>query len=185
MTKSFLSSAKLLSYCFATLLFAVTNYSALAQATITVPQAYAYLQTIRQQASAIVGDAEQPSIDSLQKAEKILQSALTYANRPEVVALTKEDASLSNERNNVLLNLAVIQVKSGQKAAATQSLLSILAGKHASLFADYINQQAVFEPMRQDTVLRGKLDKMITLKKVFNSAALKTPYRPNISEDEK
>ncbi|MES2730568.1 MAG: S41 family peptidase [Bacteroidota bacterium] len=188
MNQSLLIRAYLKPYCLAILILGVswaTSQAAWAQDSFTAGQAYEHLQTLRRQADDVLGSAAQPPADSLQKAGSILQTALAYYHRADVQALAKDDKFLLGKKGDILYDLALIQAKSGQKAAATQSLLTILSGKRSSLYAKYIKQEPLFAPMRQESVLAARFAVIDAFNNVFYSNALRTPYQPNISEDEK
>lgn len=156
-----------------------------AQAPLTAQQAYDYLKNEHHRADAVLGDTTKPPIDSLKKAEQILQAALTFYHRPDVQALAKTNTRLFARKDNISFDLAIIQAKLGQTEEAVQSLLYVLNGKNAPFYAKYIEQEAALEQVRQSTTIRSLLAKAQATNRLFNSDALKTPYKPNISEDEK
>ena len=159
--------------------------TAAAQTALSGTQAYEYLQSERHRADKIVGEAAAPPMDSLKKADQILVEALRYYDRPDVQALAKTNASLAARKGDILFDRSVIQLKLGQPDAAAQSLLYDLTGKGAPFYAQYIEQESVFAPIRQHPLIAPLLAKAKAGNLVFNSDALKTPYQPNISEDEK
>ena len=84
--------------------------TAFAQAAATADDAYQYLQTQRARARTVVGRAEQPPTDSLQKAVSILQQALVYYRQPAVTTLAKTSQSLYFRQSDILFDLAVLQI---------------------------------------------------------------------------
>lgn len=168
------------------LLFAITYYrTATAQPALSSTQAHEYLQGERHRADKVIGEAAAPPMDSLKKVDRILVEALRYYDRPDVQALAKTNASLAAHKGNILLNRAIIQLKMGQPDTAAQSLLYDLTGKLAQLYAKYIEEESVFAPIRQHPLVAPLLAKARASNRVFNSTAIKTPYQPNISDDEK
>ena len=156
-----------------------------AQSTLTSNQAYEYLQGERARAQTVQGGADKPPIDSLKKAEHILQDALTYYYRPDVQELAKGNESLFYRKGDISLDLALIQAKLGNNETAVQTLIYPLTGKFASAYAKYINDIPEFAAARKNPALVPLLAKAQAADRLFNSSALKTPYKPNISEDEK
>ncbi|GAB3752492.1 hypothetical protein GCM10028817_17080 [Spirosoma pomorum] len=146
---------------------------------------YTFLQNERQRADKIVGDAPQPPLDSLKKAEQILLDALTYYHRPEVQELAKNNSSLFARKGDISYDLAVIQAKMNQPDKAAQTLTYPLSGKLASAYAGFINDEPAFASVRHRPAVAGLLSKALAGDRLFNSSALKTPYQVNISEDEK
>ncbi len=159
--------------------------TAIAQTALTGTQAYEYLQDERHRADKVVGESATPPVDSLKKADQILAAALQYYDRADVQALAKTNVPLLARKGDILYDRAIIQLKLGQNEAAVQSLLYDLQDKSAPFYAPYINDEAVFEPIRKHPLIAPVLAKVQAGKRLFNSDALKTPYQPNISEDEK
>ncbi|GAB4010073.1 hypothetical protein GCM10028808_20150 [Spirosoma migulaei] len=161
------------------------NSIAYAQSMLTSAQAYEYLQNERARARTVQKGTDKPPVDSLKKAERILQDALIYYHRPDVQELAKGDQSLFYRKSDISFDLARIQAKLGNNEAAAQTLLYPLTGKFAPAYAGYINELPEFTAVRQNPALVPLLAKAQAAERLFNSKALKTPYKPNISEDEK
>ena len=163
------------------------TFSAMSQAqdSLTAQQAYEYLQNERHRARLLAGEAESPPADSLQKAMRILDEALIYYHRPEILELAKNDESLFYRKTDILLDLSVLQLKAGQPATAAENLRQILPGKHEKVIATIINQNSLFAPVWKDSVMAPTLSKYRALHRVFGLEALNTPYAPNMSEAEK
>ncbi len=114
-----------------------------------------------------------------------MTDALSYYDRPDVQALAKENKYLLHRKGDILFDKSVIQLKMGQIDAAAQSLMYNLERESASFYAKFINEEAVFEPVRKHPKVAPVLEQLLAETRVFNSDALKTPYQVNISEDEK
>ncbi|GAB4051104.1 S41 family peptidase [Spirosoma litoris] len=175
-----------MNYAVRVLLTIIVSMSAsYAQSTLTSTQAYEYLQNERGRARMVQKGFDKPPIDSLKKAEQILLDALVYYHRPDVQELAKKDESLFYWKSNVSINLALIQVKLGNNVAAAQTLIYPLTGKAASAYATVINDTPEFAAVRKNPTLIPLLAKAQAADRIFNSTALKTPYKSDISEDEK
>ncbi|MGI4875622.1 MAG: S41 family peptidase [Janthinobacterium lividum] len=159
--------------------------AAKAQAPLTADAAYEYLQNERARMRATVGEADHPPLDSLQKGIGILQKALVYYQRPEVLALAKTSKSLHFRRSDILFDLAQLQSMAGQPAAAVASLRLLLAPEFEGHYATKIVAEPTLAAARQDPTLKPQLDRAQALDNVFNSKALATPYQPNLSVAEK
>lgn len=146
---------------------------------------YEYLQNERQRADKIVGEADKPPLDSLKKADQILEAALVYYARPEVQALAKNNKYLLARKGDILLDKAVFQLKMGQTDAAAQSLRPNLEGKDAAIYASYVTGAPAFTPLLNHPQIAPLMTKLLADTWVFGSKAMKTPYQVNISDDEK
>ncbi|QIP12937.1 hypothetical protein G8759_10035 [Spirosoma aureum] len=158
---------------------------ATAQSGLTATQAYDYLQGERARARVPQNGMDKPPVDSLKKAEQILLDALTYYHRPDVQDLAKGSSSLFYRKSDISFDLARIQAKLGNNEAAAKTLIYPLTGKFASAYAGYITEMNEFEEVRKDPSIKSMLAKGQAAARLFNSTALKTPYKANISEDEK
>ncbi|WP_461125936.1 S41 family peptidase [Spirosoma aerophilum] len=156
-----------------------------AQAALTSMEAYNYLQGERQKADKIVGEGAKPSPDSLAKAEKVLLDALVYYHRPDIVELAKTNKYLFARKGDISFDLGLIQARMGKTAEAAKSLSYPLAGNSAPLYAKYILDEPAFAAVRSTPEVARLLTKAKVADQIFNSSALKTPYQPNIGEDEK
>ncbi|QMW03104.1 S41 family peptidase [Spirosoma foliorum] len=175
-----------MNYVVRVLLAIIVGISAsYAQSTLTSTQAYEYLQNERGRARMAQKGADKPPIDSLKKAEQILLDALAYYHRPDVQELAKKDESLFYRKSDISFDLARIQAKLGNNETAAQTLLYPLTGKFAPAYAGYMKELAEFTTVRQNPILVPLIAKAQAAERLFNSTALKTPYKPNISEDEK
>ncbi len=172
-------------FCFLLVLSLGVYRPARAQTALTAMQAYEYLQGERRRADHVLGDAVKPPVDSLQKAEQILLEALTYYHQPNVQALAKDNIYLFARKGDISYDLAVIQAKLGKNDRAAQTLQYVLTEKNAPFYEKYIQDEAAFAPIRQNPTIRPLLNKARAANQLFNSDALKTPYQPNISDDEK
>lgn len=167
------------------LMFTVGHNPVQAQTALTSMEAYNYLQGERHRADKIVGESAKPSPDSLAKAEKVLLEALAYYHRPDIVELAKTNKYLFARKGDISFDLALIQAKLGKTAEAAKSLSYPLLGNSAPAYAKYIADEPAFAAVRSNPDVVRLLTKAKVEGQLFNSTALKTAYRPNISEDEK
>ena len=156
-----------------------------AQSSATADDAYQYLQEQRARARTVVGRAEQPAPDSLQKAVRILQQALGYYHQPAITSLAKTSQSLYYRQSDILFDLAVLQSRLGQQEAAVASLQPLLTPEFKEVYAPWILQHPTLATARDNPLLKPTLDKAAALLKVFDSKALATSYRPNLTDAEK
>lgn len=167
------------------LLLFISSFSVWAQETLTPQQAYKYLQGERNRARIIARQAEQPPADSLQKAIDILQEALQYYHRPEVQALATGYDPLYFRESDIIFDLSMVQLMAGQREEAAKSLSKILSGSSGHFYARFVQEDSIFIPIRNDSLVVSAVEKSEAMQRLFNSEALKTPYAPNISEAEK
>lgn len=164
------------------LLYAGSSYG---QSALTGSKAYDYLQAQRELARAPQRGTEQPPLDSLKKAEKILQDALVYYHQPEVMELAKKNDPLFYRKSDISFDLALVEVKMGKTESAVKLLDYPLKGKFGNAYAGFIKDSPLFSEVKKDPVIAALLMKIEVAGKTFESGALKTPYKPDISEDEK
>jgi C-terminal processing protease CtpA/Prc len=173
------------SFRVACVLLYLLSFSLKAQSSLSASQAYEYLQGERKRADAVIGTGTNPPTDSLHKAEQILKDALTYYAKPDVQALAKNDRPLFFRKYDILFDLSAIQCQLNQLDQAAQSLQEPLKSEFASAYAGYIEKEAVFTPVRQHALIKPLLKQLNAATLVFNSKALATPYKPNLSQAEK
>jgi C-terminal processing protease CtpA/Prc len=160
--------------------------AAQAQVPLTADAAYDYLQNQRARVRAVVGKAENPPTDSLQKGVRLLQAALGYYQRPDVVELAKTSESLFYRKSDILFDLAVLQGRLRQPVAAAASLQQLLVSpEEQEVYTPWILKQPALAVARQDPSIKPIVDKVLTLSNVFDSPALATPYQPNLPMAEK
>ena len=167
------------------LLVLLSTTLAQAQKALTADSASAYLQRQRARVRTLVGKADQPPADSLQEGVRVLQAALAYYYRPEVVALAKDSKSLYARKNDIRYDLAVLQGRLGQPAAAAATLQLLLTAEQQGIYAPYIQKEPALVAARQEPALQPLLARAQATYNVFNSQALATPYQPNLSPEEK
>ena len=174
-----------MKYLLLALLFLLSVELAQAQAVLRASDAYEYLQGQRARVRAVVGTSEHPAADSLQKGIRILQEAMAYYQRPEIVVLAKTSKSLYYRKSDMLFDMAILQGQLGQPEAAAASLQQLMTPEVAEVYASYILSEPALAAARQSPPLKAALEKAMALQQVFDSKALATPYQPNLSPAEK
>jgi carboxyl-terminal processing protease len=170
---------------FLAFLLLLSSETVFAQVAATADEAYQYLQAQRARARAVVGRAEKPPTDSLQKAVHILQQALAYYQQPAVTGLAKNSQPLYFRQSDLLFDLAVLQSRLGQPERAVATLRSLLTPEFAEVYAPWMLTHPALAALRQHPLLKPMLDQTATLQNVFDSPALTTGYRPNLTDAEK
>jgi carboxyl-terminal processing protease len=155
------------------------------QSALTSDKAYHYLQNQRQLAGTLQNVTGQSALDSLTKAEKILLDALTYYHRADVLELAKKDDALFYRKSDITFDLAVVEIKMGKKESAVRLLEYPLKSKFGNAYADFIKTDTLFTEVKNDPAIVSLLEKIAVHGKIFESGALKTTYKTDISEDEK
>ncbi|WP_255076119.1 S41 family peptidase [Lacihabitans sp. CCS-44] len=148
-------------------------------------KAYEYLQGERAKADKVLGDWAKPPLDSLKKAEKILQDALTYYHSQDVKALAKTDKYLFGRESDINFDMAVIKIKKGEQNGAIALLKKNLSGSSGSAYAKWMKNDTIFESVVNAPELLPFFKKIEASNRVFNGTALNTPYKYNISDAEK
>lgn len=181
-----LSSKFRFNYLFSAIFVLVFSEPTVAQnEALTANQAYEYLQDQRAAARPFYNNIAKPSIDSLKKAEQILLNALDYYDRPDVQKLAEKDQSLFYRKGDISFDLAYVLAKMGKGGSAARILDYPLNGKYGASYAGMIVGEPAFREVRKDSAVSVMIGKLLALKRIFNSEALKTPYQVNISDDEK
>jgi carboxyl-terminal processing protease len=174
-----------MKYAYTLLLFFSQLHLISAQNQLTSTQAYDYLQGQRHLADKIVGDRPNPAPDSLRRAETVLLNALDYYHRADIQELAKTNNYLLARKGDISYDLALIQAKMGKAEASAKNLRVPLSGKSGPYYLKHIIDEPAFAAVLADPTIVPLLSKAKSAGQLFNSTALKTPYQPNISEDEK
>ena len=166
------------------LLLSVIYFTSLAQAQkLTASSAYEYLQNERQKSDLVLGDSDKPPIDSLKKAEKILDEALKYYHRDDVVELAKNDKYLFGRESDILFDLAMIKLKQSENDRAVAILKNLFVKN--GVYYDWIKDKPYFEGVKNSTILLPVIDKIQANNRILNGTSLDTKFQYNISAAEK
>ena len=166
------------------LLLSVIYFTSLAQAQkLTASSAYEYLQNERQKSDLVLGDSDKPPIDSLKKAEKILDEALKYYHRDDVVELAKNDKYLFDRESDILFDLAMIKLKQSENDRAVAILKNLFVKN--GVYYDWIKDKPYFEGVKNSTILLPVIDKIQANNRILNGTSLDTKFQYNISAAEK
>lgn len=148
-------------------------------------KAYEYLQGERHKADFVLGNSLKPSMDSLKKAEKILQDALAYYHTDVIQELAKTDKYLLGRETDINFDLSIIKIKKGEFDSAVTLLRKNLTSKDASVYSSWMKSDTIFEKVSKSPELSPLIKKIDADKRIFNGTTIKTPYQSNISEAEK
>ena len=166
------------------LLLSVIYFTSLAQAQkLTASSAYEYLQNERQKSDLVLGDSDKPPIDSLKKAEKILDEALKYYHRDDVVELAKNDKYLFGRESDILFDLAMIKLKQSENDRAVAILKNLFVKN--GVYYEWIKDKPYFEGVKNSTILLPVIDKIQANNRILNGTSLDTKFQYNISAAEK
>ena len=166
------------------LLSSVVYFTSLAQTQkLTSSSAYEYLQNERQKSDLVLGDSDKPPLDSLKKAEKILDEALKYYHREDVVELAKNDKYLFARESDILFDLAIIKLKQSENDRAVAILKNLFVKN--GFYYEVIKNEPYFESVKNSTILLPVIDKIQANSRILNGKSLDTKFQDNISAAEK
>lgn len=148
-------------------------------------EAYEYLQNQRQVAGRLYENIKNPPIDSLTKAEKILEDALTYYFNPKIVELAKTNKPLFARETDINFDLAFVKVYLNKIIEAEKLFEKNFKTEFGSTYYDWLLQNPVFDKLKNSNYLKQYFRQFDAERKIFNGQSLNTPYKFNISESEK
>lgn len=131
---------------------------------------------------------ENASEQELNLAIRMLREILVYLDKPEIRLLAEAYQPLKSQRADVRYELAKVLMRDGRKDE-TLSMLGQLADEAmSSIYAEWLEgekDQIWFAELREEPEFKNTLIRLRILDNFGKKSALKTPYQPNISEDEK
>ena len=141
-------------------------------------QAYDFIQGRRAEAENLWKAKNPAGIDLLLK-------TLPYLDQPLVQDLSAGNPYLAARRLNIYMDLAQAYVLQGNTAEALAYLRKVAANASSGGLADYYDHLTAFDGLRDDPEFRKIMDDLRNFDSFWEPAALKTPYKPNLSDAEK
>jgi carboxyl-terminal processing protease len=181
-TKSFLFRLFLLTAALipATGVFAQRDLSA-------AETAFDYIQMKRSVARRF-WSKENASPQELNSAIGLLREILVYLDKPEMRALQETYQSLKSQRADARYELAKALMSAGRKSEMLETLDQLADEAMSSVYADWLESDADkkwFAEAREDARFKNAVARLRLLDNFGKNSALRTPFQPNISEDEK
>jgi carboxyl-terminal processing protease len=144
----------------------------------TAMQAYDFVQGRRAEAEKLWNAKDPAGIDLLLK-------TLPYLDQPLVKDLSAGNPYLATRRLNIYMDLAQAYVLQGKTTESLAYLRKVAANASPGGLADYYDKLKAFDALRDNPEFRGIMDDLRKFNSFWEPAALKTPYRQNVSDAEK
>jgi carboxyl-terminal processing protease len=181
-TKSYLPGLSLLIAAFisATGVFAQRDLSA-------SETAFDYVQMKRAVARQF-WSKENAAPQELNYSINMLREILVYLDKPEIRSLQETYQNLKSQRADVRYELAKALMRANRKSEMLEILEQLADEAMSSVYADWLESDADkkwFAGAREETKFKNALARLRLLDDFGKNSALKTPFQPNIGEDEK
>ena len=146
--------------------------------------AYDYVQGLRHEAEKLWAK-NGASKEEIERGIETLKKALVYLDDSLVAELARGDLYLRGRRADVLVDLAKANALLGRKAEAIDFLRQRFAENSRGSIVTEMRERRVFENIRQEPAFKELLAKFDATARLRDNIALQTPYRENLTEDEK
>jgi carboxyl-terminal processing protease len=174
---------KLLS--FLTIFFSIISLSVAAQQVSVPMQYYDKVQHTRDKASDLWGKKD-PSAAEIAKGIQMLKNAVKLLDSIPVQELAEGNIYLDGRRHDVYMDLVSAYAVANQKDLAFEYLDKMYnQGTYSSGVLPYLAKDSSFMNLRNDQRYTTFMDKLKRAGDLYGNVALKTPYKSNLSEDEK
>lgn len=141
-------------------------------------EAYDFLQARRSEARKLFSQKDAAGID-------LLIQTLPYLDQPLVRDLALGNLYLAARRLNIYTDLAEAYAIQGQTDKSLEYLRKALAEAPVPAIADYCEHAKAFDVLRDNAEFRRLVSEFRLYESFWDSPALKTPYRENLSDAEK
>ena len=114
----------------------------------------------------------------------MLLATLPYLDQPLVCDLSTGNRYLAARRLNIEIDLAQAYALQGNKAKAFEYLRRVVAEAPIPSLADFLGREKGFDSIRDDPEFGTILSGFHVFDPLWDSPALKTPYKENLSDAE-
>jgi hypothetical protein len=115
----------------------------------------------------------------------MLLAMVPYLDQPLGRDLSARNRYLAARRLNIEIDLAQAYALQGNKAKAFEYLRKVVAEAPIPSLADFLGRQKAFDSIRDDPEFGTILSGFHVFDPLWDSPALKTPYKENLSDAEK
>jgi carboxyl-terminal processing protease len=140
--------------------------------------AYDFVQDRRSEAGKLWEKKDPAGID-------MLLATLPYLDAPLVRDLSEGNRYLAARRLNIELDLAQAYALQGDKAKSLEYLRKVVAEAPIPSLADFLGHEKAFDWLRDDPEFGKILSGFRVFDSLWDSPALKTPYKENLNDAEK
>jgi carboxyl-terminal processing protease len=144
----------------------------------TAMEAYDFVQARRSQAEELWQKKDSTGIE-------MLLATLPYLDQRLVRDLAAGNRYLAARQLNIEIDLAQAYAIQGDKAKAFECLRKVAAEDPNPSLADFLGGEKAFDSVRNDPEFGKILSGLRVFDSLWDSPALKTPYKENLSEAEK
>ncbi|MCX7000397.1 MAG: S41 family peptidase [Candidatus Sumerlaeota bacterium] len=158
----------------------------LAQTQMGAREAYNYVQQKRKEASKL-WEQDRATSGDIEKGIQILEGALIFLDKPEITNLALDDyvKPLKARWHDVFADLATAHALLNNKEESIDYLRRMYAEGSCGGDLKWTLLGKAFNNIRQEPEFKEIVEKLMAKGNNWSNSPLKTPYRENISEDEK
>jgi len=165
------------------LFLAFISFEAKAQTPLTGSQAYDKAQNLRAQARKFY-DKDNPPKADCDSALVILNTAINFLDKPEVIELAQDNLYLKGRKSDVYYDMILCYTLSKQYDKALD-IFDKMGDEGNYYRIEFYETDSLFIPMRSNPRFQSALSKLKFRQALWKDESLKTPYKDNLSDAEK
>lgn len=162
----------------------VMAQTATSQHTSVPMQYYDRAQNARDKASDLYGK-KNASPEEIAKGLQMLKNTILFLDSIPVAELAEGNIYLKGRRHDVYMDIASAYAVGNQKDLAFAALEKMYNEGTYSSMVSYLEQDSSFMNLRTDPRFAAFTAKLRRAGDLYKNTALKTPYKPNLSDEEK
>ncbi len=152
--------------------------------TATSTIAYEHVQQLRNDARK-GWQAEKPSDDMLKKSAATLDDALNFLAQPRVLELANGNIYLAARRHDVLMDMAMVQMKLGQKDKALDAIEAIGRMYAIPDLLEMFDSRAEFAVLKDEPRYQAYVQRVKNVGTLWNAPEIAVPYKDRLSPEER
>jgi len=165
------------------LFLAFISFESKAQTPLTGSQAYDKAQNLRAQARKFYNKDNPPKADC-DSALIILNTAINFLDKPEVIELAQDNLYLKGRKSDVYYDMILCYTLSKQYDKALD-IFDKMGDEGNYYRIEFYETDSLFMPMRSNPRFKSALSKLKFRQALWKDESLKTPYKDNLSDAEK
>ena len=163
--------------------FSLCTFSS-AQEISSVNDVFDYCQMKRTVANEIIGRVPAASVNEINYAINMQKDLLIYLDKPEIRALAEISQNIKSQRADVRFDLAKALLTANRQPEALKILSELADETSVGVYANQM-KKAPFTSLESEPEYQSILRRLNVINNFWESDVVKTPYQPNLGEDEK
>lgn len=161
------------------------GFEAVKAQTVSVPmQYYDRVQGIRDKASDLY-DKKNATQEEIVKGTQMLKNAISFLDSIPVAEYAEGNIYLKGRRHDVYMDMAGAYSIAHKNDSAFWALDRMYSQGVYGSVPRYLEKDSMFMNIRSDARFDKFIARYRSINDLYNGAAFKTPYKPNLSEEEK